>query len=458
MTDFTAILSDILISPLGTIVGAAVGLVVFLLGVAALKSFVRVCAPSEVLVITGSKTKIDGKTYGFRVQQGGWTLVIPYFQQASRLDMSAIPIEVRVESVTSANGIGVNADGTACVCIDEDNRDLLYAAVERMLGKSQAEIQEQIQQTLVGNFRGALNKTTPLEAIGMPGERAPAQANGQIAEEGGERAHFRHELLSDANQDLSAFGMRVVSVSLQKIWDNSNYIANLAARTLSRKRQEVEIEEARLRGDADRTESDAERCQVVATNTANEIILKAQQELEVFRQQCDADIQQAQLEADSAIALAQNAAQQQIQQITVELQRLKNQSDVTLEAEARKAAQEFLAEGQGQAVQIIQEAHNQLLRKKTAIVAHAGTLGQTVLFVQQTLPAFTANFLDNAKGLGADKLITMEAQGFTGLVNRGPEVMVDFFRLLKDAYGISVKDLIAANQSTHTAQVEEIHS
>ena len=455
MTAFLDSLSAVATSPMGTMIGAFVGLVVFLVGIALLKSFVRVCAPSEVLVITGSKTEIDGKTYGFRVQQGGWTFVIPYFQQASRLDISAIPIEVRVENVTSANGIGMNADGTACVCIDEDNRDLLYAAVERMMGKSQREIQDQIQQTLVGNFRGALNKTTPLEAIGMPSEDVQEQA--LVLDEEGDRAHFRHALLSDANQDLSAFGMRVVSVSLQKIWDNSSYIANLAARTLSRKRQEVEIEEARLRGDADRTASDAERRQVVATNTANEMILKAQQDLEVFRQQCDADIQQMQLEADSAVALSQNEAQQQIQQMMVQLQRLKNQSDVTLEAEARKSAQEILAEGQGQAVQTVQEAHNRLLRKKTEIVAHAGTLGQTVLFVQQTLPTFTADFLANAKGLGADKLITLEEHGFTGLVNRGPEVMVDFLRLLHEAYGVSVKDLIAANQTTGASRREEKH-
>ena len=113
MTALLDFLSAFALSPMGTAIGAVLGLVVFLIGIALLKSFVRVCAPSEVLVITGSETEIDGKTYGFRVQQGGWTFVIPYFQQASRLDISAIPIEVRVESVTSANGIGVNADGTA---------------------------------------------------------------------------------------------------------------------------------------------------------------------------------------------------------------------------------------------------------------------------------------------------------------------------------------------------------
>lgn len=174
----------------GTVVGALLGLGVFIIGLGVLKSLVRVCAPSEVLVVTGAKTTLDDKTYGFRVQRSGWTFVIPYFQQARGLDISAIPIEVRVESVTSANGIGVNADGTACVCIDVDNRDLLYAAVERMMGKSQNEIQEQIQQTLVGNLRGALNKTTPLEAIGMPREQERAEEHELLAEEGGRTGPF----------------------------------------------------------------------------------------------------------------------------------------------------------------------------------------------------------------------------------------------------------------------------
>jgi hypothetical protein len=35
------------------------------------------------------------------------------------------------------------------------------------MGKSRQEVQEQIQQTMIGNFRGALNKTTPLQAMGM---------------------------------------------------------------------------------------------------------------------------------------------------------------------------------------------------------------------------------------------------------------------------------------------------
>lgn len=94
-------------------------------------------------------------------------MVAPYFQQTGFLDLGVIPINVRVEGVNSANGITVGADATACVCIDDDNEALLYSAVERLMGKGREQIKEQIQQTLVGNFRGALNKATPLQAIGM---------------------------------------------------------------------------------------------------------------------------------------------------------------------------------------------------------------------------------------------------------------------------------------------------
>ena len=74
------------------------------------------------------------------------------------LDLGIIPVKVRVDGVNSANGITLGADATACVCINDTDPTLLYNAVERLLGKSQREIQEQMHLTMVGNFRGALNR------------------------------------------------------------------------------------------------------------------------------------------------------------------------------------------------------------------------------------------------------------------------------------------------------------
>ena len=444
----------------GYIAGGVAAVVVFSLLIGLLRSVIRVCPPDQVLVVTGAKTRIRGKSYGFRLQRGGWTFVVPFFQSVQGLGLGTIPIDVRVEGVNSANGITVGADATACVCVDHEDDTLLYAAVERLMGKSRAEIQDQIQQTMVGNFRGALNKTTPLQAIGMvesveerdrAGEGGslvrPAAAADDDAE--GERAQFRAELLRDSNQDLSTFGMRVVSVSLQKIWDTSNYIANLANKTLSRKRQEVEIEEARLKAQAERAESDANRRQQVAENSADEKIIAAQQELEVLRRNCAAEVEQTRLEADSGIARAESEGERAVQEIAVELRKLKNVSDITLEADTRRRAAETLADGENQAVQTVESTHNDLLDQKAKMVATAGDVGKVALFVQQQLPNLFSAYERYAREVKMDNVVIMDDErGMNGLLNRGPEAFVDFLQRFEDGFGISVKELLSQHDGS----------
>ena len=439
--------------PGGFVGGAIAAVAVFFVIIGGLKSLIKVCPPNQVMVVTGTKTQVGGKRYGFRLQRGGWTFVIPFFQSAQGLELSTIPIDVRVEGVNAANGITVGADATACVCVDHEDDVLLYSAVERLMGKTRGEIQEQIQQTMVGNFRGALNKTTPLQAIGMmdsvdeearvgEGDARADADNGADADADGERAQFRAELLRDSNQDLATFGMRVVSVSLQKIWDTSNYIANLANKTLSRKRQEVEIEEARLKAQAERAESDAERRETVAESTANEKIIAAEQELEVLRRTAEAEVEQTRLEAESAIQRAESEGERSVQEIAVDLRKLKNVSDVTLEADTKRQAAEILSDGQNQAVQIVESTQNHLLEQKARMVADAD-VGRIALFVQQQLPGLFAAYERYARELTIDNVVIMDNEGgMNGLLNRGPEAFVDFLHKFEEGFGISVKELL----------------
>lgn len=443
----------------GGMVGGVLALILFAIILVLLRSLVRVCPSDHILVVTGgTETEVGGRKYGFRLQKGGWTLVIPFIQTAQAIDLTILPINVRVEGVNSANGINVGADATACVCVDDMNETLLYSAVQQLLGKSRKQIQDQIQQTMIGNFRAALNKTTPLQAIGME-ESADIGAEGAGATSGavtvaaplvapadaeGERATFRKVLLEDCQQDLSAFGMQVVSVSLQRIWDTSNYIANLANKTLSYKRQEVEIEEARLRARAERAESDANRRMSVAESGANERILVAQQEVELFRRQRDAEIRRAKLEADSAVAQARNAGQRQVEEIKVELQKLKNQSEVTLAADTHRQAAEILATGQAEAVQIVQQARNDLLQQKVDLLAKNGDTGKIALFITQLPKLFEAYQAHAATQQVENLLVLNEEDGFNAAVNRGPAAMVDFLARLEEGFGVSVKGLLSS--------------
>lgn len=348
--------------------------------------------------------------------------------------------------------------------MDVEDEGLLYTAVERMLGKTRAEIQEQIQQTMIGNFRGAMNRTTPLEALGMvesaeklemdeldpdestagepaAGEEQPNKEQG--GPDRGDRARFRQELLADSNEDLSSFGMRVVSVSFQRIWDSSDYIANLANKSVAQKRQDIEIEEARLRAKADSAESDANRREQIAKNRADEKIIEAKQALEVTSRECTARIERARQEAEAEIAKASSQAQQRVEQAHIELQGLKNTSEVTLKAEFEKQAAEIHAEGDDQAVRTVRETRNQLLEQKAKLLSESDSAGRVPLFVQQQLEKLFEAYLEHAEDIKLDNIVVMgEGEGVEDAVNRGPEGMVAFLRHFEQAFGIRIRDMV----------------
>ena len=441
------ILQSIFQSGGGGIIGGAIGVVVFILLISVLRSIIKVTLPDQILVVTGRKRVHNGRTFGFSVERGR-TLKVPYFQSVQTLDIGVYPINVRVEGVNSANGITVGADATACVGIDDDDDGMLYSAVERLMGKDREQIRAQIQQTLIGNFRGALNKATPLQAIGMAESYDDeTEADASAAIDQGERAQFRAELLKDIDSDLSSFGMRVVSVSLQKIWDTSNYIANLAQKTLAEKRQQVEIEEARLRAIADKAESDAGRRKTVSKNQADEKILTAQEKLEVYRRESQGAIERARLEAEHSIEEAQNRGESRVQEQLVELQKLKNQTGVTLKAQAEEKAAEIIASGEKEAVNIIESTRNDILRQKVEMLQESGQTGKLVLFFQQQLPHLFDAFRKYAAGLNVDSLVMMgEEEGFSGAVNRGPAAFGDFLAHFTSSLGVDIRDFVSSSE------------
>jgi flotillin len=417
-----------------------IAVICFFILLAVLKALIKVAPPDKLLVITGRKRKENGKTFGFSVERGR-SSVIPYFQSAQYLDLRVLPINVQVDGVNSANGITVGADATACVCIDDEKSSMLYSAVERLMGKDVNELQEQVRQTLIGNFRGALNKATPLEAIGMQ-DGPHDDTNSE-----GDRAQFRNALFVDINSDIASFGMKVVSVSLQKIWDSSNYIGNLAQKTLAEKRQEVEIEEAKLRALAEQAESDAKRRIEIAKSKANEKIIASKEKLEMYRRESEATIVQAGFEADNNIEAARNKGQKSIEELNTVLKKLKNNTDILIQEEARNEAAEIISQGEKESVKIVESAKNRILNEKVNIISQAQEIGCSVLFLQQQLPHLFESFKKHTANLSIDSYILMDNEkGFSGAVNRGPESFVRFLGEFEKATGISVKNFFSTKK------------
>lgn len=432
-----------LFASLGGLAWGLGGGAAFLVLLGLLKALVKVAPPDRLMVVTGRRTVREGKAFGFSVERGR-TTVVPYFQSMGALDLGVFPVNVRVEGVNSANGITVGADATACVCIDDDDDAMLYSAVERLMGKGTRQIHDQVQQTLVGNFRGALNKATPLQAIGMV-DSADDDGPSPEGQAAGERAQFRAELLDDINSDLRSFGMKVVSVSLQKIWDTSNYIANLAQKTLAEKRRQVEIEESRLKAMAEQAESDAERRVQVARSKADEQIVAAREALELYRREAQGSVQEAKLKADQAIEEAKNRGEAAVQTELVKLRELKNRTGSVLEAGAKEEAARILASGEAEAVSIVEEARNEVLRSKAGLIARFGGDAASILFIQQKLPALFQAYGERAAAAGhVDSLVVMgEGEGLSEAVNRGPRAFEEFLDSLRRSLGVDVRALAA---------------
>ncbi len=435
-----------LFAGVSAIAGGFLGVLAFILILGLLKATIKVAPPDKLMVVTGRRTVRDGKAFGFTVERGR-TFVMPYFQALGSLDLGIFPLNVRVEGVNSANGISMGADATACVCIDDDDEAMLYNAVERLMGKDKARIREQVQQTLVGNFRGALNKATPLQAIGMEDEAESASSTA-VAEPGiGERAQFRAELVQDINSDLRSFGMKVVSVSLQKIWDGSNYIANLAQKTLAEKRRQVEIEESRLRAIAAQAESDSERRIQIAKSQADERIIASRQALEVYRRESQGEIQKASLTADQSVEEAKNKGEALVQAELVSLQELKNQSGTVLEASAREEAARIVAEGEREAVSIRESARNEILSQKARLIGKHGDKAASLLFLGQELPGLLEAWKEaQAKSGRLDRIIAMDEDA-ASVANRGPRAFAAFLSTLQEALGIDVRALASPGGS-----------
>ena len=75
-----------MITQMGGVAGGVIAIIVFLVLIAALRAFIRVCPSNHILVVTGgTETVVEGKKYGFRLQKGGWTFVIPFIQSVNSL-------------------------------------------------------------------------------------------------------------------------------------------------------------------------------------------------------------------------------------------------------------------------------------------------------------------------------------------------------------------------------------
>ena len=140
---------------------AFVVIVVVLVLISTIRALIVIVPPNRAAVITGGMRALsDGSTIGYRSITGGRTMRVPIIETVSHLNLETIPIEIIVHNAFSKGNIPLNVEAIANVKIASEPETVFNNAVERLLGKTEAEIKQLAKDTRPAAGRSTLGRVT----------------------------------------------------------------------------------------------------------------------------------------------------------------------------------------------------------------------------------------------------------------------------------------------------------
>ena len=306
--------------------------------VALLRQLYYICQPSEVLIFAGLRRRIgSGQQVGYRTVRGGSALRIPVLEEVMRLDLSNMTIDLRVENAYSKGGIPLNVSGVANIKISGDEPGI-HNAIERLIGKEQAEIRHIAKETLEGNLRGVMASLTPE----------------QLNED---KVTFARTLLEEAEDDLQKLGLVLDTLQIQNISDDVRYLDSIGRKQLVELKRDSRIAEAEAKSQSSVKQAENERITSLRRLDKELAIATAEAEKRVKDALTRRDALVAEVEAKVGAELARAEAeipvqQERIKQVTEQLQ-----ADVIAPAESE--CKTMMAEAKGQAATIVEQGRSQ---------------------------------------------------------------------------------------------------
>lgn len=294
--------------PLGAavIVAAALVIVVLLL-VTTVKNLIVIVPPNLAAVITGRRRAItDGSTVGYRSVIGGRTLRVPIIEKVDFLPLETVKMEVNVRNAFSKGGIPLNVDAVANVKIASEPETVFNNAVERLLGKSEAELMQLAQETLMGNLRGVLATLTPEEV-------------------NEDRLTFAQRLTEEAADDLSQLGFRLDVLKIQNVSDEVGYLEAIGRAQTAEILKQAQVAEAEREAETRQRQAEARRKAEIAEADAEAAIMEqkaeAQKRAQVASAEREAETRQKQAEARRAAEIVEADAEAAVREQQAEARR-----------------------------------------------------------------------------------------------------------------------------------------
>uniref|UniRef100_A0A8D0G0D9 Flotillin n=2 Tax=Strigidae TaxID=30459 RepID=A0A8D0G0D9_STROC len=278
---------------------------------------------------------------------GGDTVVaLPLPPPTPRISLNTLTLNVRSEKVYTRHGVPISVTGIAQVKIQGQNKEMLAAACQMFLGKSESEIAQIALETLEGHQRAIMAHMTVEEIYK-------------------DRQKFSEQVFNVASSDLVNMGISVVSYTLKDIHDDQDYLHSLGKGRTAQVQRDARVGEAEAKRDAGIREARARQEQVSAQLLSETAMAQAQRDFQVQQALCDAAVSARKAQADLAyqlqvartkqqieeqraqVLVVERAQQAQLQEHEIGRRERELEATVRKPAEAERYRLERLAEGRG---------------------------------------------------------------------------------------------------------------
>ncbi|MEM8602397.1 MAG: SPFH domain-containing protein [Cyanobacteria bacterium P01_H01_bin.121] len=403
--------------------GLFIGLGIFaaLILIWLLKSFLRICNPNEILIISGRKYRTpEGREVGYRVIFGGRAISLPIIETVKRMSMATMPVPVEVVNAYAKGGTPLDIQAIANVKISSA-RNIVGNAIERFLDRGSQEIARVARETLEGNLRGVVATLTPE----------------QVNED---RLQFAERIAQDVSRDLAKLGLHLDTLKIQSVADSVDYLRSISRQQIARIVRDAEIAEADAIGQAERVEAECQQRAEVSQTQARTVVQQQENNLRKVKAELE---QQAKSEEERTIAAAKEArarAEQQLQQLRAELERLRLEVEEVLPAEAQQEADALLARGMAAELSENAKAAAAASDVLTAAWQKIGANATDVFLLQQIEMVLkqAATIPQRVKLSNLNVIDGGDGQALASLTNIYPEIARQFLKSADQILGLDV--------------------
>ncbi|KFO25083.1 Flotillin-1 [Fukomys damarensis] len=259
-----------------------------------------------------------------------------------KISLNTLTLNVKSEKVYTRHGVPISVTGIAQVKIQGQNKEMLAAACQMFLGKTEAEIAHIALETLEGHQRAIMAHMTVEEIYK-------------------DRQKFSEQVFKVASSDLVNMGISVVSYTLKDIHDDQDYLHSLGKARTAQVQKDARIGEAEAKRDAGIREAKAKQEKVSAQYLSEIEMAKAQRDYELKKAAYDIEVNTRRAQADLAYQLQATSVSpslsQQIMQAEADAEsvRMRGEAEAfAIGARARAEAEQMAKKAE--AFQLYQEA------------------------------------------------------------------------------------------------------